>query len=341
MVANKVHYRHLMLYFFRKGKNATQAANKICAVYGEGAVAERTVRKWFARFKAGDFDLEDQERPGRPSTRDEDLVKTVIENNPRSTTRQLAEMVNKSKSTIHDHIVKLGYISRFDVWLPHNLTEKNLLDRISICDSLYKRNEETPFLKQLVTGDEKWIIYKNVERKRSWGKRDETPLTSPKAGLHPNKVMLCVWWDWKGILYYELLPNNETINSEKYCSQLDELKTAIEQKRPELANRKGVMFHQDNARPHVSLTTRQKLLELGWDVLPHPPYSPDLAPSDYHLFRSLQNSLNGKNFNSLVEIKNHLENFFAEKPERFWKDGIFKLHERWRKVVEQNGAYII
>lgn len=340
MVANKVHYRHLMLFFFRKGKNATQAANKICAVYGEGAVAERTVRKWFARFKARDFDLEDQERPGRPSTTDEDLIKTAIENNPRSTTPQLAEMLNKSNSTIHDHIVKLGYINRLDVWVPH-LTEKNLMDRISICDSLYKRNEETPFLKQLVTGDEKWIIYKNVERNKSWGKRDEPPLATPKAGLHPKKVMLCVWWDWKGILYYELLPNNETINSEKYCLQLDELKTAIEQKRPELANRKGVVFHQDNARPHVSLTTRQKLLEFGWDVLTHPAYSPDLAPSDFHLFRSLQNSLNGKNFNSLVEIKNHLENFFAEKPEKFWKDGILKLHERWNKVVEQNGTYII
>jgi len=111
-------------------------------------------------------------------------------------------------------------------------------------------------LKQVVTGDEKWIIYNNVEQKRSWGKRNEPSLATPKAGLHPKKVMLCVWWDWKGILYYELLPNNETINSEKYCSQLDELKTAIEQKRPEIANWKGIVFYQDNARPHVSLITR-------------------------------------------------------------------------------------
>ena len=43
----------------------------------------------------------------------------------------------------------------------------------------------------------------------------------------------------------------------------------------------------------------------------------------------------------LVEVKNHLEKFFAEKPERFWKDGIFKLPERWRKVIKQNGTYII
>jgi len=67
------------------------------------------------------------------------------------------------------------------------------MDRISICDSLYKRNEKIPFLvKQVVTRNEKWIIYNNVERKRSWGKRNEPPLAIPKAGLHPKKVMLCV-----------------------------------------------------------------------------------------------------------------------------------------------------
>jgi len=72
MEENKVYFRHLMLFFYRKGKHATQAANKICAVYGEDAVVEKTVRKWFARFKVGDFNLEDQERLGRPSTTDKD-----------------------------------------------------------------------------------------------------------------------------------------------------------------------------------------------------------------------------------------------------------------------------
>ncbi|RLU19787.1 hypothetical protein DMN91_008346 [Ooceraea biroi] len=168
MEENKEHFRHLMLFYYRKGKNASQATNSICSVYGEGALAERTVRKWFAKFRAGDFNLKDQERSGKPSTTDDDQLKTLIENNPRYTTRELAEILKISKTTVHDHVVKLGYVSRYDVWVPHNVAEKNLMDRISICDSLYKRNENVPFLKQLVTGDEKWIIYNNVERKRSW-----------------------------------------------------------------------------------------------------------------------------------------------------------------------------
>ena len=141
-----------------------------------------------------------------------------------------------------------------------------------------------------MTGDEKWILYNNVERKRSWDKRNEPPPTTPKAGHHPKKVMLCIWWDWKGVLYYELLPENQTINSNKYCSQLDQLKAALDEKRPELVNRKHIIFHQDKARLYVSLMTRQKLLQLGWEVQIHPPYSPDIVPSDFRLFWSLQNS---------------------------------------------------
>ncbi|GFT47543.1 histone-lysine N-methyltransferase SETMAR [Trichonephila clavipes] len=75
---------------------------------------------------------------------------------------------------------------------------------------------------------------------------------------------------------------------------LDRSKLVIDQKRPELAYKIGVVIHQDNARPHTSVVTRQKLSELGWEIFMHPPYSPDLAPSDYYLFLALQNFLSDK-----------------------------------------------
>ena len=119
-----------------------------------------------------------------------------------------------------------------------NISKKNLLDRISTCNSLLKHNENIPFLKQIVMGNEKWILHNNVERKRSWGKRNEPPPTTPKASLCPKKAMLYIWWDWKGVLYYELLPENQTINSNKYCSQLDQLKSALDEKHLELSQQK-------------------------------------------------------------------------------------------------------
>ena len=316
----KQHFRHIMLYYFKKGRNATETQKKICAVYGEGAVTDRTCQKWFLKFRAGDFLLDHAPQLGRPVEVDSDQIETLIENNQHYTMREISDILKVSKSSVENHLHQLGYVNRFGVWVPRKLSEENLLDRISTWDSLLKRNKNVPFLKLIVMGNEKWILYGNVEWKISPGKQNDPPPTTPKADLHPKKVMLCIWWDWKGVLYYELLPENQTINSNKYCSQLDQLKTALDEKRPELVNRERIIFHEDNARPHVSLMTRQKLLELGWEALIHLLYSPDIAPLDFDLFWSLQNSFNGESFNSLENCKRHLEQFFAQKDKKFWDD---------------------
>ena len=137
--------------------------------------------------------------------------------------------------------------------------------------------------------------------------------------------MLSAFWDWKGVVLFELLPRNQTINSYVYCRQLNKLNAAVKKKRPELVNCKGVIFHDDNVTPDTSLATRQKLLRLVQEVILNPPYSLDLAPSDYYLFRSLQNSLNGKTFNDHEAVKSYLVQFFADKGQKFYKRGIMKL----------------
>ncbi|GFY15007.1 integrase catalytic domain-containing protein [Trichonephila clavipes] len=71
-----------------------------------------------------------------------------------------------------------------------------------------------------------------------------------------------------------------TLNPGIYCQQLDHLKLAIDQKWPELAIRRGVVFHQDNSRPYTSAVTRQKLWELGCNVSMHPPFIPDTGTND-------------------------------------------------------------
>ncbi|GFX99610.1 histone-lysine N-methyltransferase SETMAR [Trichonephila clavipes] len=116
-------------------------------------------------------------------------------------------------------------------------------------------------LKRMVTGNEKWVTYDNIVRKRSWSKGSEAAQTVAKPGL--------------------------TAWNKSLCQQLDLLKIENDQKRSELTNRRGVVFHQDNVTPHMSVVTHQKLWELDWEVLMHPLYSPDMAPSDYHLFLAL------------------------------------------------------
>ena len=108
-----------------------------------------------------------------------------------------------------------------------------------------------------------------------------------------------------------------------------------------MVNRTGVIFYHDNVTPDTSLANRQKLLRLGWEMMLHPPYSPDLAPSDYYLFPSLQNSLNGKSVNDDEAVKSHLVQFFADKDEKFYERGLMKLQKRWQKAIKQNEKYII
>lgn len=340
-IQNKEEIRYILKFYFLKGKNATQAVKKICGVYGAKTVSERTAREWFGRFRGGNFDVTDAPRSGRPIVDKDFEIQKIIEKDRHISSYDIAESLGICQQTVLKHLKDLGYKKKLDIWVPHNLSEKNLSDRIFVCENLLKRYEMDPFLKRLITGDEKWIRYDNNVRKRSWSKSGEASQTTTKQRLTPRKIMMSVWWDWKGIVYYELLEPGQTIDSAFYCAQLTRLNQSIQKKRPELYNKKGVVFHQDNARSHTSLMTQQKLRELGWEVMMHPPYSPDLAPSDYHLFRSLQNFLNGVTLTSKKECEKYIVQFFDQKSPKFYSDGIMALLDKWRKVIEQKGRYLL
>ena len=133
----------------RQVKTQLKHKKKICAVYGEGAVTDRTCQKWFVKFRAGDFSLDDAPRSGRPAEVDNNQIETIIKNNQHYTTWETADVLKISKSRVENHLHQLGYVNRFDVWVPHKLREKNL-DNISTFDSPLKHNENILFLKQIV-----------------------------------------------------------------------------------------------------------------------------------------------------------------------------------------------
>ena len=92
--------------------------------------------------------------------------------------------------------------------------------------------------------------------------------------------MASVFWDVHGLIYIDYLEKGKTTNSDYYIALLESLKKEIAEKMLHL-KKKMVLFHQDNALCHKSMKTMAKLHELGFELLPHPPYSSDLAPSDF------------------------------------------------------------
>ncbi len=253
---------------------------------------------------------------------DIDVLKQLIEEDPRLTTLYLAERLGCSHTTVETHLAELGKTWKYGVWIPHDLSLHQLQHRVDTCMQLMTSHRNYQWLRNLITGDEKWVLYVNYTRKRQWLGVGQTGLPTPKNDLHPKKIMLSVWRGVKGIIHWELLPPDCTITADLYCQQLDRVAGKLQGKQGR------IYFLHDNARPHIVKSTREKLLKLGWVTLPHPPYSPDLASTDYHLFCSLSNHLHEKKFDDENDLKMDLVNFFGKRSQDFYERGILSLPER-------------
>ena len=167
---------------------------------------------------------------------------------------------------------------------------------------------------------------------------EDTPKSRVKPDLHPRKTMICIWWDWEGMVHWEMLKKNATVNKELYIAQLHCMNEAIQLKRPHQQGQ-TILLH-NNARPHVVKVVQAAFQELEWEVLQHPMYSLDLASMDYYLFCSLSNHMR-LTFDNEEDLKKWLNKFFDTRPRDFWWNSIDKLVERWEEVVNSNGEYII
>ena len=120
--------------------------------------------------------------------------------------------------------------------------------------------------------------------------------------MHQKKVMVTVWWSADRLIHYSFLNPGETITSEKYAQQIHEMHRKLQGLQLALVNRKDPILH-DNAQAHIAQSTLQKLNELGYKVLPHLPYSPDLSPTNCHI-KHLDNFFQGKSFHNQQEAEN-------------------------------------
>ncbi|CAK9801295.1 Mariner Mos1 transposase [Anthophora quadrimaculata] len=340
MSPTKEHIRHCLLFAFNLRKSVSEATQMVCEAYGEGSITDRTCRSWYQRFKLGDFNVKDQPRSGCPKKFDTEELQQLLDQDSTQTQKQLAKHLNVTQKAVSIRLHKIGKIQKFGKWVPHELSGENKIRRYETALNLLSRFNKKDFLYQIITGDEKWILYRNPKRKRSWVDPGKPTTSTAKPDIHAKKVLLCIWWDMKGVLYYEMLNPGETVTADRYQQQLLKLNDAIERKRPLSGQRrrKLILLH-DNARPHTAAGTKEVIFSLGWELLPHAAYSPDMAPSDYHLFRSLQHHLTDTEFKTIEDVQKHLDQYIASKPPSFYREGIRNLPNKWRKVIESNGEY--
>jgi [histone H3]-lysine36 N-dimethyltransferase SETMAR len=321
-------------------KTAAESHRMLVEAYGEHAYCETQCKVWFRKFKSGDFDLRNEER-GRPPKKFEDAeLEALLDEDDGQTQQQLAEQLNVTHQCISQRLKAMGMIQKVGRWVPHELTERQQENRKTTCEMLLARYKRKSFLHRIVTGDEKWIYFKNPKRKKSYVRRGQPAKSTARPDRFGKKALLCVFWDQGGVVWYDLLKPGETVNGQRYQQQLTDLNRAIRQKRPEYQLRHDkIILLDDNAPPHRTRDNKNLVESFSWEQLTHPPYSPDLAPSDYHLFSSMGHALAEQHFNSYEEVKKWLDDWFASKDEQFFWRGIHKLPERWEKCVASNGHY--
>jgi len=117
------------------------------------------------------------------------------------------------------------------------------------------------------------------------------------------------------VLFLQTFLKKETINSQRYIETLTAIKRRIER----IGIRNETLLLHDKARPHTSAATRDAIQHLDISVLPHPPYSPNLAPSGFHLFPKLKEHLKGQRFSCEEEIKSAVRKWFQKQNTNFFK----------------------
>ena len=291
-------------------KNTVQAQQWLAKCYGDSASSKTTIFRWYAEFKCGRTDTEDVERSGRPNEvvtpGTIKKVHQIVSENRKLKLREIADTLKISYGSVHailhEHLSMRKLLSK---WVPRLLTVDQKRQRVvgsERCLELFRRNKPN-FLRRYVTMDGTWIHHAH------------------------------------GVLFIDYLEKGKMINSERYIGQLMRLKNEIGETRIQMKKKK-VLFHQDSAPCHKSLATMAELNELSFELIPHPPYSPDLAPGDYYVFADLKKMLQGKRFYSNKEDITETNAYFEAKDKSFYEKGIEMLEKRWTDCVAFEGDYV-
>jgi len=225
------------------------------------------------------------------------------------------------------------------------LSDDHKRARQTICQEHldHHAGEGVAFLHRIVAGDESWVYHYEPESKRQsmqW-KQPSSPANKKfKTQASAGKIMLTIFWDVSGPILVHFQEKCQTVTSVRYSDMLvNELKTAIRSKRRGILSKRLLLLH-DNARPHTAAHAVDTLFDLKTGVLKHTPYSPELAPSDFHLFGPMKEHFRGHKFADDEEVVEAVQSWLKAMPKSFFLEGIRKLVDRWTKCVAKQGDYV-
>lgn len=346
---DKLEYRAVIKFLTKKGLNSKQITEELVSVYNNDAPCQRTVERWHLEFLRGRNSIEDEPREGRPATsvlpETVTAVQTMVVQDPRVMVRVIANTLDISTGSVETILHERLHLTKVSArWVPKFLTVFDRARRVDASKELLQVYNTDPenFEARIVTGDETYIYDYQPETKEQskvWVHKGSPPPVKFKVSNSAGKTMVTVFWDTQGVILLDYLERGKTMNGVYYAELLKRLREAIKQKRRGKLSR-GILLQHDNAPAHTSHVAQTAAHDCGFQSLPHPPYSPDLAPSDFHLFCNLKKSLGGSHFSDVKELKSFLDEWFCEKSLDFYLQGIQALPRRWQKCIDVDGGYV-
>ena len=332
-----------------RGKTPTEIHKTLSEVCGALTVDRSTVSRWANRFREGRVSISDDGRSGRPKTSTDErsvkLVADALEGDRRATCEELSAATGLSTTSVFriltNDLEKRKICAR---WVPHCLTVEQKQKRLDIATLLKQRCdvEGQDFLHRIIAIDETWIRDFEPEMKsqsNEWRGHSSPRPKKFRRCQSKVKQMMIFAYDHQGIIMTDRVPCGRSVTGPYYCEFIQKLNRKMHKNRPQLLEAGPLVLH-DNARPHVASVVTRKLSEFGWEVLPHPPYSPDMSPPDFDLFPKLKKPMRGHRFSSLEELSAAVTRAIREMNKDGVLDGLAKLPARWNAVIEKQGDYI-
>lgn len=286
-----------------------------------------------------------QDREGRNQQPMNDLVADALEKDRRATCEELAETTGIPPTSVYriltNDLEKRKISAR---WIPHCLTAEQQQRRLENATVLKQRFdvEGQIFLNRIVAIDETWVRDFEPELKSQSNEWRASSSPRPKKFRRAQskvKQMMIFAYDHEGIIITDRVPCGRSVTAVYYRDFLQNLRRKMHKTRPQLLEAGPLILH-DNARPHIGNVVHEKLRKYGWEVLPHPPYSPDMSPPDFDLFPKLKKPFRGRRFASLEELSAAVTRAVRQLNTNGVLDGIQKLPGRWDSVIAKQGDYI-
>lgn len=334
--------REYIFNLTKDGKSPGEIQNFLHEQFGKQALSRTTVYKWAGQAKLGFSITNEREHPGPKP--DEILclrIQQILEEKPYSSLRSIGDELNETNVTIYRYMTKyLHKVFKASKWVPHSLNldqkKKRVEQSKALAEILIASKHES--FRNVITGDQKWFNFYNGSS-GAWLDIDQKPPQMVDDHISSKKVMVTIIWGVYGFFIVNFLPEGESYDSEYFISNILEPLSNERQNIWAGSKRKKIWLHLDNSKVHNSILTSQKYNVLGFKRTPQPPYSPDIAPSDFYLFGFLEEKLKGRVFEdmdelfeAIVEILNSISKETLKKVFNHWI-------ERCQWVAHHNGEY--